>query len=268
MKVALFQNDPRPRCLEKNADAVFSHFPDLSREKVDLLVLPEMWPYSPGDSEDFRRCDLWKRILKAWQELCRRYRMASAGGFPRFRNGKIYNSLYFIGREGEILAIYDKIHLFSPMGEKQRYTPGRSPLVVEFEGIRFGLSICYDLRFPELYRAERQEDAEVFLVPAQWPAERSDHFAILLRARALENLAYVIGVNRTGRYRYNRKTYTFLGRSAAFHPWGDPLWVSGETQGYSLVEIRKGVVTSIRRKFPVWEDRVLGKGGSLKRRRS
>lgn len=255
MRLALFQNDPRPLKPEENLAPILETLPLLARQGVELLVLPEMFLRSPGGKGDLDDPTLWERLLSRIQEGCRQHRIAMAFGFPRFSGGQVFNSLFFLHSTGEVLGVYDKIHLFSPMEEKERYAPGQEPKVVEYSGFRFGLSICYDLRFPELYRAERELGAEVFLIVAQWPSERSDHFSLLLRARAVENLAYSVGVNRTGSCKGDGQAYSFLGGSAAYHPWGDPLWVCGKEPGFGVVELRREVVEEVRKRFPVWEDR-------------
>jgi len=109
------------------------------------------------------------------------------------------NSLRFLAPNAEPLHVYDKIHLFPGTAEERHFLPGRDlPVPVEWQGLRIGVAICFDLRFPELFRAQSARGADVFVVPAQWPAARDRHWSALLTARAVENQCHMVGVNACG----------------------------------------------------------------------
>src|SRR5690606_17558717 len=113
---------------------------------------------------------------------------------------------------------------------------------------RVGLAICYDLRFPELFRRLSRQGATVFLVPSAWPRERLDHFLSLLKARAIENQAYVVGVNKVGPG-FHRKPVVYGGHSAAFDPWGKRLAELGSRSGHRSVELDMDYLRRILRRY-------------------
>ena len=129
-----------------------------------------------------------------------------------------FNAAIVANPKGEIVAVYRKQRLFTFGGEHEHYVPGDRPVVVDIEGVRVAPFICYDLRFPELFR-EVAADVDAFVLVANWPSARRAHWDVLTRARAIENQAYVVAVNRTGR----GGSLEFDGGSAAYDPWGEPL---------------------------------------------
>ncbi len=160
------------------------------------------------------------------------------------------NSLLLVGPDGTTHR-YDKIHPFSYAGEHERFTPGSEDVVVEVEGVRWGLTVCYDLRFADQYwRIGPQVDA--FLVVANWPGPRREHWRSLLQARAIENQAYVVGVNRVG-LGGNELDYT--GDSRIIDPLGRELAGAAEEPTMLLAEIEPDRVTEVRERFPFIQDR-------------
>jgi omega-amidase len=162
------------------------------------------------------------------------------------------NTLVVMDREGRERARYAKLHPFTYGGEHVHYERGRDAVVVELAGVRFGLSICYDLRFPEMYAAVAQE-CDVFLVAASWPAVRIEHWLTLLQARAIEGQCCVLGVNRTG---LDGSGVEHPPSSRAFGPAGErlePVAVDGDIE---LFAIDAGVVRRYRERFPVLPDRI------------
>ena len=171
-----------------------------------------------------------------------------------------HNTLLVFGPDGESLARYRKIHLFDvdvPGGPNERESdmirPGPlEPTVVDAPGIgRLGLSVCYDLRFPELYRLGADRGADAFTVIANWPSARAEHWRTLLRARAIENLAYVFAVNRCGRDPY----LGYDGRSVVIAPDGEVLEELGDETRVASVEIDATRVSNWRETFPALADR-------------
>jgi omega-amidase len=152
--------------------------------------------------------------------------------------------------DGEIGAVYYKQRLFRYGGEDGPYTSGDEPVVVDIGGVRVSPFVCYDLRFPELFRAVARE-VDAMIVVANWPSARRAHWEALARARAIENQCYFIGVNRTG----EGGGLTFDGGSVAFTPWGDLLaGPLGPDAAVSIVELRTADVANVRRKFPFLQD--------------
>lgn len=260
--VALLQTDPRPGGVAANLAAGFAAIGEASAAGAEVAVLPEMWPRSFVDA--LARPDGgidWDRALSDWRAVHARHGIAGLGGFPRRdAEGRWRNALYAIDRDGTIVDVYDKIHLFSFMGENERYTAGDRIVTVDLAGVCFGLAICYDLRFPELFRALRAAGADVFVVVAQWPMVRAEHWEVLARARAIENLTTVLAVNRCGTVRDGERALQFGGGSLAVGPWGERLWTAGDDCETGLVRLDFAAQTARRSSFRAWDDRRLGFG--------
>lgn len=160
------------------------------------------------------------------------------------------NSLLLIGPDGTRHR-YDKVHPFSYAGEHERFAAGDDPAVVaEVEGVRFGLTVCYDLRFADQYWALARE-VDVYLVVANWPDARRHHWRALLDARAVENQAYVVGVNRVG----EGGGLLYSGDSRIVDPTGEVLASAAGGETMLLADLDPAVVTTIRTRFPFLQDR-------------
>ncbi len=167
---------------------------------TDILLCPELWT-SGFLRRAWPECaDEADETLRRVAAFCRRAGTALAGSIVvrDEATGTLRNRLVFLDDRGENLGHYDKAHLFRPFQEQEDIAPGDRIVVVEYRGFRFGLAICYDLRFPEMFRNLRLQGAEVFLVSAQWPKARAENLEILARARAIENACYLVLSNRTG----------------------------------------------------------------------
>jgi predicted amidohydrolase len=160
------------------------------------------------------------------------------------------NRLVLAGPAGEQVG-YDKIHPFSYSGEDRHFTPGRTTVNAEIDGIRTNLSICYDLRFADQYW-EAAPTTDLFVVVANWPASRRHHWRSLLVARAIENQAYVVGVNRVG----TGGKESYIGDSAIVDPLGEVLVGAAGVETTLTAEIDAVVVRRTREKFPFIADRV------------
>ena len=180
-----------------------------------------------------------------------------AGGMP-FKAScpdKATNTQVVYNDQGKQVARYDKIHLFDViLSDDERYLessytePGQAVVTVDTPWAKIGLSICYDLRFPELYRKLTQMGADVLLVPSAFsPTTGRDHWLSLLRARAIENTCFVIAAAQTGRHPSGRKTW---GHSVVIDPWGDIICDLGEESGALVVDLDLDRLADIRRKMP------------------
>ncbi|MGC8839221.1 MAG: nitrilase-related carbon-nitrogen hydrolase, partial [Anaerolineae bacterium] len=152
---------------------------------------------------------------------------------------------------GEILGAYRKIHLIPLFREDQYLYPGDAPVLVEFPWGKAGLAICYDLRFPELFRAYALGGAVVTFLVAEWPRERIAHWRVLVQARAIENLAFVVACNCTG----SDESGTFGGHSLVVGPWGEVLVEGGEEEGLFFAEVDLAQVEAARERLPALRDR-------------
>jgi predicted amidohydrolase len=146
---------------------------------------------------------------------------------------------------------YTKLHPFSLGGEKQHYLPGRQVVTFAWQGFTVAPFVCYDLRFPEIFRAAARQGATLFTVIANWPISRAEHWITLLRARAIENQAYVLGVNRVGRDPNTR----YGGRSILVDPSGIVRADAGDAATLLRFEIDANLVAQTREKFPFLSDR-------------
>lgn len=161
-----------------------------------------------------------------------------------------YNSALLFGPRGGVIAEYRKQRLFGFAGETDFYTAGTTPIVVEVCGVPIAPFICFDLRFPELFRQVAPRVDAIVLI-ANWPASRRAHWDVLTQARAVENQCYVVAVNRTGK----GGGLQYDGGSAAYGPWGDTLVRSGdEHDSIPTVHIDPAEVTRVRRRYPFVQD--------------
>ena len=245
MKISLLQTDIRwkdPRANRRRAEELISDLP-----AADLIVLPEMFTTGfctdptetaePADSETL-----------AWMRSVAAARNAAVGGSVATEaDGRYYNRFYFVKPDGSY-ATYDKRHLFSFAGEDKRYTAGTERVVVEHCGFRILLQVCYDLRFPVWCRCRSDYDA--ILCVASWPAPRREVWRTLLRARAIENQCYVVGVNRTGDDPWNH----YAGDSAVVDFKGTPLCEADASEGVFTARLDREALDRFRTKFPAWRD--------------
>lgn len=182
---------------------------------ADLYVLTEMW--STGfaiNPEGVAERD--EASLQWMKDMAAQMQAAIAGSLAIEQDGSFHNRLYFVKPDGEV-EYYDKRHLFSYGGEDKYYSPGTERVVVEWKGVRFLLTVCYDLRFPVWMRWS--DDYDAILCVANWPTVRIDSWQTLLRARAIENQCYVVGVNRVGK----DPNCDYCGCSAIINPYGQTI---------------------------------------------
>lgn len=173
----------------------------------------------------------------------------------KIADDKLANRSFLISPTGKIAARYDKAHLFDVElggGESYResalYQPGDVSTVVDIDGMKVGLSVCYDLRFPYMYRALAQAGATVLLVPAAFTQPTGQaHWHVLLRARAIENGCFVLAAAQTGLHPTGRSTY---GHSLAIDPWGHVIADAGEEAGYTVVDLDLAMIDKVRQKIP------------------
>ena len=185
-------------------------------------------------------------------EQSRTYGIAIAGSLVIIDDGKAYNRLYFVKPDGTYVS-YDKRHLFTYGGEDRRYTPGHSRTTVEWGGVTFLLQICYDLRFPCFSRNSSDDahryDAAIYV--ANWPQSRRSVWDTLLRARALENQCYVLGVNRIG----DDTACHYNGGTAIIDAYGkDVARANDDAPDIITATLDIGKLRSFRKKFPVLND--------------
>src|SRR5581483_4101217 len=264
LKVAVLQVNTRDNP-EENLAAVERLLDQAADMGAQFACLPEYWSYlGPYSAFDRVAQTVPGPFIERLQEKARRYGMIVHGGSIVERHpdlsGRFYNTCVLIDRAGEILAKYRKIHLFDGTltnGEKhyesERIAPGSEIVTAEVDGITFGLSICYDLRFPELYRLLALRGAQIILVPAGFTLHTGrDHWEVLLRARAIENLCYVVAPAQVGKYPPNRECF---GRSMIVDPWGLVLAQAQDKPTVIMAELDLTEIERVRAQIPSLEHR-------------
>ncbi len=246
---------------EMNFSAAEEQIELASRRGAELIGLPENFAFM-GDDE--QRLEISSSLAQECSNflvtMARRYQVVLLGGgfpVPVGDGQRTLNRSELVGRDGQLLARYDKIHLFDvdlPEGNTYResatITPGSElPPVVQVPGLcRVGLSICYDVRFPELYRHLVDAGAELLMIPAAFTAYTGkDHWQVLLQARAIENTAYVVAPAQTGLHYGRRHSH---GHAMVIDPWGTVLSDAGVLQGAAIAPVDTSHVGRIREQMP------------------
>jgi deaminated glutathione amidase len=227
---------------------------------ADLIVLPEKW--NGIGPPDFLRANAESleegETVDAMRSWARDHKVTLVGGsIAERREGrdKLSNTSVVFDPDGEIIALYRKIHMFDVEvgGQVYRESESEEPgeeasRVTEVEGWKLGLTICYDLRFPELYRILAVEGAEVITVPAAFTLfTGKDHWELLLRARAVENQCYVVAPNQWGTHRDGKASY---GRSTIVDPWGVVLAQAPDEDSVIVAELDRARMENVRRALP------------------
>jgi predicted amidohydrolase len=220
---------------------------------ADLVVLPEMCTtgFTMASAEYTEPLD--GPSATALSRLAAEHQLhVLAGLATRERTGQheqYYNSALLFNPHGEPIAHYRKQRLFGLGGEEDAYRAGHEAVIAEINGVRIAPFICYDLRFPELFRAVAA-DVHALVLIANWPVERRAHWDVLVQARAIENLCYFIAVNRVG----DGGGVAYDGGSVAYDPWGERLAASGETDAATaepcIVDVHADAVAQVRERYP------------------
>lgn len=223
---------------------------------ADLVVFPEVADTGYAMPVIQACATPWTEgAVPALQTIAKELSIAIICGVSEREGDSIYNSQVFIDANGKVIGGYRKTHLFTgvPIGEDECFVPGNELKSFPFGGVRLGLSICYDLRFPELYRTLAIEKAaNVFILSSAWPFPRLGHFRILAAARAIENQSYMVVSNRAGA----DDGAAFCGSSTIIDPYGVVLAAaSTDREELLLAEISEEVINSVRNKMAVFAQR-------------
>ena len=252
LTIALAQMDVPQGQPEANLARAREFAAQAHRAGADLLLLPELWLHG----YDLERGQEWATPLgeggfAEMASLARDFQLHLAGSILERHAGGVSNTAVLYGPTGELLGSYRKIHLFRLMQEHHYLAPGEHATVCPTPWGATGLAICYDLRFPELFRSMALSGATLFIIPAQWPVKRVEAWLLLAKARAAENELIVVACNRVG----CDDDVTFPGRSIVVDPWGNTL-VEGDDQERLLIaqaDLRE--IDKVRRYLPVYQDR-------------
>ena len=190
----------------------------VAEQGAQLAVLPEMWSAGFAYRKLAELAAETPRVLERIAALSRELKLTVVGSLPELAGGKVCNTSY-VTDQGRLAGSYRKLHLFSLMNENEHIAAGGESVVVETAVGKLGLAVCYDLRFPELFRKLALDGAEIVCLPGEWPAPRQLHWRTLLRARAIENQCFVVAANCCGR----QGKLDFFGMSLIVAPRGELL---------------------------------------------
>jgi omega-amidase len=254
MKVALVQMDVQIGEPEANFTKVERFLKEAMAESPDMIIFPEMWNagYALEQADALADVD-GQRARAVFSAFAKANRVTIVGGSVMYKDsatGDITNTMLVFDRNGEEVLRYDKMHLFRLMDEDQYLKAGNSFGMFDYEGTGIGTMICYDLRFPFLFRKLVSLGAKVLINTAQWPSARVDHWRTLVISRAIENQSYMIAVNRCGT---SRET-AFPGNSLVIDPWGEVLLEGDGTEQIYVIDIDLAKVDEIRKRIPVFDD--------------
>lgn len=225
-----------------------------------LIALPENFSFIGDESEKVNAAEDLDTgpSVHFLKSFAAKHKVAIIGGSVPLKTAnksKVTNTCLAFGPSGQITGRYDKLHLFDFHSEdanmitESRYVePGNRIVTIDVFNLKMGLSICYDLRFPELYRMMALQGAGVLFVPAAFTAQTGkDHWEVLLRARAIENQCYVVAPAQIGRHNADRVSY---GRTMIVDPWGQVLMKSQDKEGIIVCEIDLGFLDKVRKRLP------------------
>jgi deaminated glutathione amidase len=239
-----------------------------ARAGARLVALPENFPLLREEGASGPNPDAQEvpggPVLRFLSEQAAAHRILLAGGtFPERipHDARTFNTSTLFAPDGELVALYRKIHLFdvdlpgAVLRESSRVAAGKDLVVAKTDACTFGLSVCYDVRFPELYRQLVEHGAQVLLVPSAFtvPTGR-DHWEVLLRARAIENQCFVVAAAQWGAHNPSRHSY---GRSMVIDPWGTVLCTVPDGEGFALAELDFARQEEVRRRLPALRHRRL-----------
>ena len=252
--------------VERNLDTAERLIEVAARRGAHLVGLPENFGFLRSEGEPIPEAQAldgpWVRRMS---ELSRRHRLTLLlGSLPERIEGetRVYNTSVLLGPDGATLATYRKIHLFDidlpgleHLKESRAVRPGEALVVADTPAGRIGLSICYDVRFPEMYRRLSRDGARVLAVPSAFTDRTGkDHWEILLRARAIENLAYVFAPAQAGPHGKGRASY---GHAMIVDPWGAVLAQVPDGEGVAIAELDFDRQDRLRRELPALDHRRL-----------
>lgn len=249
MKLALVQYSPIWENKNENMNELNSILNSVD-SGTDAIIFPEMTLTGFTMKAKQNAEELDGESFKFFINQSRRLKKNIFAGIIEKTNEGIYNSLFHFDELGLIKAVYKKIHPFSLADEDKFYSSGTEEVITKIGETKIGLSICYDLRFPELYRKYAKSKTEIMINIANWPVKRIQHWKHLLRARAIENQCVMIGVNRIGNDPYQ----TYNGSSAVFDHMGDELFQADNKKGIFYVDIDTSKIREIREKLNFLDD--------------
>lgn len=252
LKVTLAQMPVYLGDIKRNFNNMQKLTQEAARRESHIVIFPELWTsgYALIDARELAHT-LNQGVFAQVASLAKQNKISITGSMLEKRGGEVANSAPFFAANGQTMGVYRKIHLFKLMDEDRYLQPGSSPLVMDLPWGQTAIAICYDLRFPELFRRYALEGAKVVIIPAEWPLVRIQHWRALMIARAIENQCYMIGVNTVGEIGGT----VFGGHSMIVDPWGKVIIEAGEEAQLLTADIELDHIQTARKQIPVFDDR-------------
>jgi predicted amidohydrolase len=253
LKVALVQTQQFWEDKSRNLQHFEQHLAGI-QESVDLIVLPEMFNTSFSMNAQGIAEKMDGPSIDWLKQQAATHKCAITASLVIEEDKRYYNRMLVVAETG-VIAQYDKRHLFRMANEDQHYTPGTNRVVLNLKGWNILLQVCYDLRFPVFSRNKtigEQTEYNAAIYIANWPEKRADIWSTLLRARAIENQVYVIGVNRVG---IDGNDISYSGDSQMIDPWGNVSFSFAKNEeGVKILTLKDDVINHIREAFPAFKD--------------
>ncbi|MDQ8193768.1 nitrilase-related carbon-nitrogen hydrolase [Coraliomargarita sp. SDUM461004] len=258
MKLALAQFEVARANPAENLVRIGERATTASAAGVDLLCLPEMCTTGFDWSYNREHLAAASKIIDAVATIARSHSLAICGSFlEQTESGNAANCFCYFDANGVLLASYRKLHLFTLFREEQHVEAGNECITVATDFGTIAAAICYDLRFPELFRRNTASGAFMHILPAAFPHPRLDHWRTLVRARAIENQTYFVAVNQCGLEGHHGSVdkTQYFGHSMVVDPWGEIVLEADENESLLDIEIDPRSVDQVRSKLSAWDDR-------------
>lgn len=249
MRLGLCQLDIVWENKRDNMSKVKHYIEEASSAGVNLLVFPEM-TLTGFSMEITKTAESNNETIEFFKQMAIRYNINLGFGWAEAVQSKARNHFSVVSPEGEVLSDYVKIHPFSYAGENEHFIPGNTVKIFTINGVKISPLICYDLRFPEVFQAVSNQ-SDVIIVIANWPEPRKDHWQTLLKARAIENQAYIAGVNCVG----EKNGIYYSGNSMVVEPEGHIVRELENEEGLIIADVFADKVKTYRNQFPLKSDR-------------
>lgn len=218
---------------------------------ADIICFPEQFATGWDPTSHKNTDDMSGPVISSLRKAARETRISIIGSLREKSHPFPRNTAVVINRDGSFLTSYAKIHLFSPAGENRAFTPGTELGIFTLGSLKCGMAICYDLRFPELFRLYASQGVQAVFVPAAWPVSRIRHWELFISARAAENQMYVVGVNTTGKTPVD----TYAGSSMTADPNGTIISRADHPEQLLFADLDPAVINAARAALPVHQDR-------------
>lgn len=249
MKIQTIQYSPDWENFNSNISRLYKLLIQ-NKSEADLIIFPEMTltGFTMNSTENvISESD---ESFLFFENLAIESNSNVFAGMIEKENNEIFNTLVHFNSNGKVEARYKKIHPFSLSGEDKNYSAGNETVITKIGKYKIGLSVCYDLRFPQLYRNYAKERVDLIVDIANWPVKRISHWRSLIIARAIENQCFFVGVNRTG----NDPVHTYPGNSMIVSPMGEVIYEAGPEESAVVTEINIDEAAEIKKNLPFLDD--------------